>query len=107
MMPLGDLRQDQDGNYIALNVEQKSEQPEDLSGRDTSDDKTTTDRRVPEGHSAVYCSSPPGREDSNVFLSWHFFCAAYSFSHDALSLSLSLSLSASVPLCLGTVLVFV
>ena len=27
--------------------------PEDLSGRDTSDDKTTTDRRVPEGHSAV------------------------------------------------------
>ena len=42
--------------------------PEDLSGRDTSDDKTTTDRRVPEGHSAVYCSSPPGRGDSNVFL---------------------------------------
>ena len=26
-MPLGDLRQDQDGNYIALNVEQKSEHP--------------------------------------------------------------------------------
>ena len=34
-MPLGDLRQDQDGNYIALNVEQKSEHPKTfLEGRD-------------------------------------------------------------------------
>ena len=34
-MPLGDLRQDQDGNHVALNAEQKSEHPKTfLEGRD-------------------------------------------------------------------------
>ena len=36
-----------------LDEEQKPEEPADLKVEATSPDKTTTDRRVPEGHSAV------------------------------------------------------
>jgi hypothetical protein len=54
MMPLGDLRQ-QDGNYIVL-MKNRNRRTGDLKGLKvgaTSHDKTTTDRRVPEGHSAL------------------------------------------------------
>ena len=59
----------QDGNHIALRMRNRNRKTRDLFKKVgvTSHDKTTRDRRVPEGHSAVYCSSPPGREDSNVF----------------------------------------
>ncbi len=59
----------QDGNHIALRCGTEIEGTRrPLKVEVTSADKTTRDKRVPEGHSAVYCSSPPGREDSSVFL---------------------------------------
>jgi hypothetical protein len=64
----------QDGNHIALRCGTEIEGTRrPLKVEATSADKTTRDKRVPEGHSlrplaAVYCSSPPGREDSSVFL---------------------------------------
>ena len=61
----------QDGNHIALRCGteiERTRRPLKVDSEATSADKTTRDKRVPEGHSVVYCSSPPGREDSNVFL---------------------------------------
>ncbi len=40
MMPLGDLRQDQDGNYIALNVEQTGITGDLLKGRTQNNQET-------------------------------------------------------------------
>ena len=63
----------------------------DEPARDTSDDKTTRDRRVPEGHSAVYCSSPPGREDSKVFLA--VYCSSPPEREDSNVFTLTFAIS--------------